>query len=126
MQDIMKHHGNLVTRVHMCAYNMKIPDKHGNEYIYKPTPFFTNAPMIAARLERTCDINYIHAKLQRSRTQKAAIYTTKLIDAVTQGINDHICADRDDMHVIASIEIAKGTANVRRIKESPDKRRAVP
>ena len=30
MQDILKHPENIVTRVHMCAYGMKIPDAQGN------------------------------------------------------------------------------------------------
>ena len=77
---------------------MKIPDAHGNEYIYKPTQFLTNSPLVAARLERKCDREHTHARLQGSRTNKAAIYPEKLIDAVRQGINDQIRADTDDLN----------------------------
>ena len=54
-ERIINHEHNLVTRIHMCAYDMKIPDNRGNEYIFKPTQFITNSPLIAARLERKCD-----------------------------------------------------------------------
>ena len=81
----------------MCAYEMKIPDDHGNEYIYKPTQFLTNSPLVAARLERKCDKTHLHAQLQGSRTRKAAIYPEQLIDAVSQGINDQIRADQQDL-----------------------------
>ena len=110
MQYVLKHPENIVTRVHMCAYGMKIPDAHGNQYIYKPTQFFTNSPLVAARLERKCDKAHLHARLQGSRTSKAAIYPDKLIDAVSQGINDQIRADKHDLNLIASIDLVKGTA----------------
>ena len=55
IKAIINHPNNFATRIHMCAYNMKIPDAKGNEYIYKPTQFLTNSPLIAARLERKCD-----------------------------------------------------------------------
>ena len=44
MQDILKHHGNIVTIIHMCAYKMRIPDAQGNEYIYKPAQFSVTLP----------------------------------------------------------------------------------
>ena len=94
----------------MCAYEMKIPDAQGNEYVYKPTQFLTNSPLVAARLERKCDREHTHARLQGSRTNKAAIYPEKLIDAVSQGINDQIRADTQDLNLVASIDLIKGTA----------------
>ena len=94
IQKVIKHPDNLTTRIHMCAYSMKLPDKAGNEYIYKPTQFLTNSPLIAARLERKCDRNHLHARLQGQRTKQAAIYPDKLIEAVTKGINDQIRADK--------------------------------
>ena len=77
------------------------PDKNGNEYVYKPTQFLTNSPLVAARLERKCDKNHKHAQLQGNRTKQAAIYPTKLIDAVTKGINDQIRADTQELNIIA-------------------------
>ena len=74
LRKIIEHEHNLVTRIHMCAYNMKIPDKQGNEYIFKPTQFITNSRLIAAGLERKCDKTHEHARLQGNRTNKAAIY----------------------------------------------------
>ena len=108
MQDIIKDPEHFTARIHMCAYEMKIPDKHGNEYIYKPTQFITNSPLVAARLERKCDQSHQRAQLQGSRTKQAALYQNKLIDAVTKGINDQVKADRYDLNLVASIEIPKG------------------
>ena len=54
---------NFTTRVHMCAYGMQIPDKNGNSFVYKPTQFMTNSPLIAAQLERKCDKTHTHARL---------------------------------------------------------------
>ena len=96
---------------------MKIPDAHGNEYIYKPTQFLTNSPLVAARLERKCDREHIHARLQGNRTNKAAIYPDKLIDAVSQGINDQIRADKQDLNLIASIDLIEGTAILNELKK---------
>ena len=96
---------------------MKIPDAHGNEYIYKLTQFLTNSPLIAARLERKCDRTHIHAQLQGNRTNKAAIYPDKLIDAVSQGINDQIRADQSDLNLIASIGLIKGVAILDELKK---------
>ena len=87
---------------------MRIPDGHGNEFVYKPTQFLTNSPLVAARLERKCDKTHKHAQLQGNRPKQAAIYPNKLIDAVTKGINDQIKADTQDLNLIASIEIEKG------------------
>ena len=49
--EIIKHDYNIATIIHMCAYKMKIPDKFGNYYVYKPTQVITKAPLVAARLE---------------------------------------------------------------------------
>ena len=68
IQTIINHPNNFATRIHMCAYNMKIPDEQGNEYVYKPTQFLSNSPLIAARLERKCDKTHKHAQLQGKRT----------------------------------------------------------
>ena len=101
----------------MCAYDMKIPDKQGNEYVLKPTRFITNSPLIAARWERKCDKTHEHARLQGNRTSKAAIYPGKLIDAVTQGINDQIKADKFDLNLVASIDIARGMTTMDELKK---------
>ena len=77
IQNIINHTDNFVTRIHMCAYEMKIPDKSGNEYVCKPTHFLTNSPIVAARIERKCDKNHQHAQLQGSRIKQAAIYPEK-------------------------------------------------
>ena len=87
---------------------MKIPDNNGNEFVYKPTEFLTNSPLIAARLERECDRTHKHAQLQGKRTKEAAIYPEQLIDAVSEGINDQIKADKFDLNLIAPIDVAKG------------------
>ena len=42
LQKIINHPNNFTPRIHMCAYDMKIPDKDGNEYVYRPTQFLTN------------------------------------------------------------------------------------
>ena len=52
IQKIINHPEDFATRVQMCAYNMKTPDKNGNEHIYNPTQFLTNSPLVAARLQR--------------------------------------------------------------------------
>ena len=101
VQRIIDNPSNIATRAHMCAYEMKIPDKNGDEYIYKPTQFLTNSPLVAARIERKCDRNHKHAQLQGSRTKQAATYPEKLIDSVTKGINDQINADRHDLDITA-------------------------
>ena len=77
-------------------------------YIYKPTQFLTNSPLIAARSERKCDRSHKHARLQGNRTNKAAVYPNQLIDAVCEGIQDQIRADRFDINLIASIDMVKG------------------
>ena len=117
IKKIIEHPNNLTTRIHMCAYDMKIPDAHGNEYIYKPTQFLTNSPLVAARLERKCDREHVHARLQGKRTNQAAIYPDKLIDAVSQGINDQIRADRNDLNLIASIDLIEGAAILNELKQ---------
>lgn len=118
MQRIIQNPENIATRIHMCAYNMKIQDKHGNEFIYKPTQFLTNSPLVAARLERKCDRTHKHAQLQGNRTNKAAIYPEQLIDAVSVGINDQIRADQFDLNLIASIDIAKDTEILDELKRA--------
>ena len=117
LNKIIKHEHNIVTRIHMCAYNMRIPDNQGREYIFKPTQFITNSPLIAARLERKCDETHAHARLQGNRTNKAAIYPGKLIDAITQGINDQIKADQFDLNLIASIDIARGMTTMDELRK---------
>ena len=105
----------------MCAYGMCIPDKNGNQFVMKPTQFLTNSPLVAARLERKCDRSHKHAQLQGNRTKLAAIYPDKLIDAVSQGVNDQIRADHSDLNLIASIDLIKGTAilnELRKIQEN--------
>ena len=52
----------------------------------------------------------MHARLQGNRSNKAAIYPDKLIDAVSQGINDQIRADQFDLNLIASIDLVEGMA----------------
>ena len=96
---------------------MKIPDKEGNEYVFQPTQFITNSPLIAARLERKCDKTHEHARLQGNSTNKAAIYPGKLIDAITQGINDQIKADKFDLNLVASIDIARGMTTMDELRK---------
>ena len=91
--------GTFVTTAHMRAYGMRIPDKAGNQFVYKPTQFTTNSPLIAAQLERRCDKSHKHARLEGSRTRKAAIYPTQLVDAICKGMEDQIKADK-----VASID----------------------
>ena len=55
----------------MCAYNMKIPDKYGKEYVYKPAQFLTNSSLLAAQLERKCDKKHVHSRLEGNRTKQA-------------------------------------------------------
>ena len=88
---------------------MRIPDKNGNEFIYKPTQFLTNSPLIAAQLERKCNKNHTHARLQGNRTKQAAIYPPQLIDAICNGINEQIKADKLDQNIIARIEYIEGS-----------------
>ena len=101
----------------MCAYEMKIPDGNGNQYIYKPTQFITNAPLVGAQLERKCDRTHRHAQLEGNRTNKAAIYPNKLIDAVCKGINDQIKTDQMDINIVASINIEKGIYVLNELKQ---------
>ena len=46
-------------------------------------------------------------QLQGNRTNKAAIYPKQLIDAVSVGIKNQIKADKSDLNLIASIDIAR-------------------
>ena len=117
MKQILTHPEAFITRIHMCAYEMKIPDKNGNQHVYKPTQFITNAPLVAAQLERKCDRNHKHAQLQSNRTSKAAIYPDKLIDAVCKGINDQIRTDQMDINIIASINLEKGLSVLDELKQ---------
>ena len=93
----------------MCAYGMKIPDKLGNQFVYKPTQFLTNSPLLAAQLERKCDKAHQHARLASNRTKLAAIYPPQLIDAICNGINEQIKADKLDQNIIARIEYIEGS-----------------
>ena len=92
MEKFASHSQNFITKVHMCAYGMKIPDKNGNQLVYKPTQFLTNSPLLAAQLERKCDKTHQHARLASNRTKLAAIYPPELIDAICKGINEQIKA----------------------------------
>ena len=72
---------------------------------------------IAARLERKCDRNHLHARLQGNRTGQAAIYPNKLIDAVCKGIHEQIKADRFDLNLVASIDIVRGMTTLNELKQ---------
>ena len=93
----------------MCAYDMKIPDNKGNTFVFKPTQFVTNSPLMAAQLERKCDKSHVHARLGGDRTAQAAVYPNKLIEAICNGIEEQYKADKHDMNVIARIEYIKGS-----------------
>ena len=101
----------------MCAYDMKVLDKSVNECIYKPTQFLTNSPLVVARLERKCDRNHLHARMQGKRTDQAAIYPNKLIDAICEGIHDQIKADQLDLNLVASIDIVRGMTILDELKK---------
>ena len=105
----------------MCAYGMKIPDKNGNEFVYKPTQFIINSPLIAAQLERKCNKNHQHARLASNRTKMAAIYPPQLVNAICKGINEQIQADKYDQNIVARIEFIEGSsvlAEVQKAKEN--------
>ena len=88
----------------MCVYNMKIPDAHGNTFVYKPTQFITNSPLMAAQLERKCDRNHTHAQLGGSRTAQAAIYPNKLVEAICKGIEEQNTTDKENINIVARIK----------------------
>ena len=75
IQKIINRPESFATRMHMCAHERKIPDTHGNEYIYKPTQFLTNSPLIAARLERKCDRSHLHTHNCKEKEQIKPQYT---------------------------------------------------
>ena len=87
----------------MCAYGMKIPDKYGNQFVYKPTKFMTNSPMVAINLERKCVHNHVHAQLSGSRTRKAATYPSQLIKAICKGIANQVKSDKFDRDLISVV-----------------------
>ena len=109
MERLVQNQSSFITKVHICAYGMKIPDKEGNEFVLKPTQFLTNSPLLAAQLERHCDKNHQHARLASNRTKQAAIYPPQLIEAICNGINEQIKADKLDQNIIARIEYIEGS-----------------
>ena len=107
-----------------CAYNMQIPDGSGNTFVYKPTQFMTNSPLVASQLERKCDGNHQHARLAGNRTKMAATYPPQLDDAICKGINEQIKADKFDQNSIARIEYIEGSnvlAEVQKARENAAK-----
>ena len=88
---------------------MKIPDKTGNQFVYKPIQFITNSPLIAAQLERRCDKSHTHARLEGKRTRQAAIYPTQLIDAICKGMEHQIKSDARDQNLVAEINHLYGS-----------------
>ena len=54
MNKIVTIKGNKVTRIHNCAHHV-IKSTGEDLYVLKPTQFFTNAPMVAAEIERKAD-----------------------------------------------------------------------
>ena len=109
MKRLVQNQSSFITKVHMCAYGMKIPDKEGNEFVFKPTRFLTNSPLLAAQLERRCDKSHQHARLASNRTKQAAIYPPQLIEAICNGINEQIKADKLDQNIVARIEYIEGS-----------------
>lgn len=93
----------------MCAYDMQIPNTKGSTYVYKPTQFVTNSPLMAAQLEHRCDRSHSHAQLGGARTAQTAIYPNKLVDAICTGVEEQNRADKCDANIIARIEYIKGS-----------------
>ena len=60
-------------------------------------------------MERKCDKTHQHARLASNRTKLAAIYPPQLIDAICDGINEQIKADKLDQNIIARIEYIEGS-----------------
>ena len=109
MKRLTKRPGNFTTKIHMCAYDMKILDAHGITYVYKPTQFITNSPLMAAQLERQRDRSHTHARLGGAHTAQAAIYPNKLINGLCRGMEEQSRVDKHNVNIIARIEYIKGT-----------------
>ena len=92
----------------MCAYGMKIPDKHVNQFVYKPMQFLANSPLMAAQLERKCDKSHQHARLASNRTKLAAVSLPQFVDAICNAISEQVKADKLDQNIIARIEYVQG------------------
>ena len=99
---------------------MKIPDKAGNQFVYTPTQFMTNSPLIAAQLERRCDKSHTHTRLEGSRTRQAAIYPMQLMDAICKGMEHQIKADAFDQNSVAEINQLYGSQLLAAFQEYHD------
>ena len=71
---------------HMCQFGMQVRDQLGEALAYKPTRICTNSVSIAEKLDRRCQRDHRHVRLECGRPVLAARYPEKLQDAFIDGL----------------------------------------
>ena len=84
----MRHPDAELATMHMCAYDMKVMSKDGQElgYAMKPTSWLTNAPAIAEQLRQTCPGGHHHEVLLDGKARQCQVYPKAVCEAIVRGL----------------------------------------
>ena len=82
----MKDEQVYTVEVHMCAYDLRAEDEHGEGLVMKPTRLLTNVKPIAENLTGRCCGGHRHVHLVGGRARGAAANPQKFCEAVVKGV----------------------------------------
>ena len=85
--DLLARSDVQLVKADQCQYGLTTPSRDGKRLpAMKPTNFLTNAPQLAALLQKRCDHSHRHQALEGNRCADAAFYPLDLVRTILRGM----------------------------------------